>query len=1376
MGLHALSRHLRVAGATAILGLLALGPGSSEATQPKVELVPQLGHPANVRNVVFSGNGRLAASIDRRGTLKVWDLEQGFEMRAAFTNSEMAEVLGFSADSGKIYVAGDHGLVTLDAATGQLVLAGEIRPELLLADRRTYLQSRRRAGIVVGDLESRAERAIAGVPEKALIEKAAAAGRTAAVHLRNTREILVLDVDARAVRRRIPIDSDRVEALTMSADGSHVALIGRDASGPRKAAAYRVDTGARTVAYDAPDDAHLYAAAFLPGTLRLAIGGSQGLGGVRVVDVAQGTELSALPWPRRPVDFIGTDAAEGRIAIVSNASIEVRPAASGATERQLGASVERAVLVRSATGAYYAVRDDERGGLTVYASAGHAQVLETTVAKRSEVAFVGDRAILFHRDDALWVRRLPQGPERKLVDKLTRRIDNLAAADQGGVLAYSLALTTDVRVVRLGADDSVLGDQKTMEIEGMGLVDRGLALSPDGSLMATRTLTDNALTLRETATGAVVSQLGQSATSTFHNLRFSRDGRSLLYRDGERLRVWRGAPWSQVFDRTSARRMDDVDFAPDGMSVWAVGSDGVFGLSLTSPYAETSVSSLRGRSLVSISGASPGGVVIDRQGGRTAFQFSSPGRTIELKGNIASVQRVVAGDDGNFVATSELDRRLTRTVARIWDVRRGSVACHLDEASVIGTHSNGWIAIAAGEVRLMTRADCSTESRLAVPGSFTEAAQTQRGEILALSFDGTFALLDMKRGIRVAAHRVPSGDFRPALVHQMGAVAYFDRAREAVLVVGTDGSSELGRLELKGELPAMMQGVPGTSLLVVASSGRGPGRIRVWDVEQKRVIREAPTGSLDVSAATVDVARGMLLVGLEQGGLAWLRLDAEKAEHGVLAHQGAVTSIRSLPDGRIFTSGDDGTVRLWRGRPAAPDASLVNFANGDWVATTPEGYFNASPGGAEGIVFRRELSVLPLNQFYDVFYRPDIVQSRLRGENAKALMRLTIDDALAHPPPQAEIVSSSGGGERTIISYRVRSTGGGVGDIRIFHNGKLLQSDELRPVRIRERIQTLASVTPESVARALLVGESAENPTAPTQGPPKPDVVEGRIEVENVPGENEIAIAAYNRPNTVQGNLKRIAYSSAMVVDPRIYILSIGIDDYSERPLKFAVKDARDFAGELQRASGSLHKPGQIEVIELHNAAATRQGILDALAKLEARVRPWDTFVIFAASHGILHQGQYAMVTHDFKRGPEDKWFLHTADLMDASKRIRSLRQLFVFDTCHAGGLDSMVTGLYDARMTVMARNMGLHLLTAATVAEEAIDGYRGNGLFTHALLQAIREPETDANGDQSVSAMELGAAAKGKVATISRQIGHRQTPLSVHFGKDQVLYRLQGR
>jgi len=126
------------------------------------------------------------------------------------------------------------------------------------------------------------------------------------------------------------------------------------------------------------------------------------------------------------------------------------------------------------------------------------------------------------------------------------------------------------------------------------------------------------------------------------------------------------------------------------------------------------------------------------------------------------------------------------------------------------------------------------------------------------------------------------------------------------------------------------------------------------------------------------------------------------------------------------------------------------------------------------------------------------------------------------------------------------------------------------------------------------------------------------------------------------------------------------------------------------------------------------------------------------------------------------------------SKKIKSLSQLLIFDTCHAGGVDTIVNGLYDARMSVLAKKMGLHIYASASDKQSAIDGYKGNGLFTYTLLDGLNNNrEADRNKDGLITVVGLGEYSKKATSRISKEVGHSQTPLIINFGRDNTIYKL---
>jgi uncharacterized caspase-like protein len=239
----------------------------------------------------------------------------------------------------------------------------------------------------------------------------------------------------------------------------------------------------------------------------------------------------------------------------------------------------------------------------------------------------------------------------------------------------------------------------------------------------------------------------------------------------------------------------------------------------------------------------------------------------------------------------------------------------------------------------------------------------------------------------------------------------------------------------------------------------------------------------------------------------------------------------------------------------------------------------------------------------------------------------------------------------------------------------------------------------------------------------------------------------------------------------------IGIDQYEDNSinLNYAAKDAREIEQRLVQAALTLYKPQNIHHTLLNDRNATKSAIMNKLHELSTVIKPGDSFILFVAGHGILLQNQYYMLTQDYNGTVDTQSMISSNEIIELSKNIKSLSQLLIFDTCHAGGVDYIISGLYDARMSVLAKKMGLHVYASANDKQAAMDGYRGNGLFTYTLLDGLNNrKEADNNQDRTVSLTELGEYSKQTTTEISNKLGHAQTPLIINFGKDSAVYQLK--
>ena len=717
---------------------------------------------------------------------------------------------------------------------------------------------------------------------------------------------------------------------------------------------------------------------------------------------------------------------------------------------------------------------------------------------------------------------------------------------------------------------------------------------------------------------------------------------------------------------------------------------------------------------------------------------------------------------------------------KLWDLSTGKVIKTIgkDPAGSIGVSSDGNTVLTCVESEWSFWEDKLIVYDVKSGNKKKDWDAANSGGIIALSPDGKRALSS-------------GGGARKSHAADRGVINVWDVSIGRILhtLAGTGDNKGLGEAVLALAFSANGK---------YALSGGTDGSVRLWDLASGAELKtiHGHLGSVGTKAVAFSPDSRMMLSVGGSDGLAKLwdvasgslvrAFQVSDDRFVALRRFGGIASgwVAFTPDGkRIIYMGSDASFRIFDVATGSEIATLVQFDDGEWLVVTSGGYYNASEQGAQRLNVAFEGKAYTVDQFYDVFYRPDIVAAVLGGRDIRDLVTVTMKDASKSPPPTVDFTSTPSRSDQSQVKvcYKVKNTGGGIGEVRLFQNGKLIRSDGYYRDRAKAssektRITAMNSASIYEDMRSVKVKEKVE--IAPILSKPKGDAYEDCSTLDAVPGENEVSVSAFNSSNTVQSPLQTVKFTSTRKPEaPRLYILAIGIDQYRDKSvnLKYAVKDAREIEDRLRQESATIYAPKDIHYTLLTNEQATESAIRNTINELARTIKATDSFILFVAGHGILLQNQYYMLTHDYDGAVSEASMISSNEIVEMSKKIKSLSQLFIFDTCHAGGMDAIVSGLYDARMSVLAKKMGLHIYASSNSLQEALDGYQGNGLFSSMLLRGLsNNKQADKNNDGKVSLVELGEYAKAGTAQISKGLGHIQTPLIINFGKDSPVYKLR--
>jgi hypothetical protein len=423
--------------------------------------------------------------------------------------------------------------------------------------------------------------------------------------------------------------------------------------------------------------------------------------------------------------------------------------------------------------------------------------------------------------------------------------------------------------------------------------------------------------------------------------------------------------------------------------------------------------------------------------------------------------------------------------------------------------------------------------------------------------------------------------------------------------------------------------------------------------------------------------------------------------------------------GVAVSAESDGTIRWYRLRDGEPLLAL--FIASDrrrWIVFTPQGYFDASPGGEELIGWQvnnageQPPDFYPVGQFRDRYYRPDVIQ--------RVLDTLDVDEALAQAdvarnqrtekvpiaeirPPVIEVLDPRGtvrtSQPRLALTYRIRSPAAPVTGLKVLVNDKAIALDKSQEPDPKAGLDYTGSVAIELPRSNATVSLVAVNQYATSQ--PAKVVVEWS--------------------GKVQEPL------------PDLYVLAVGVRNYlhpvdPSNPLKYPDRDATEFVAAMRRQEEHFYA----HVIP-HPILINEQATIDAIKKgfvwLRRNMGSRDVAMIYLSGHGLRDSASsYDFLPYDADPDNPELTDLHGHDIKYMLGDMPGLKVLFV-DSCHSGNVwnepgqkgDDSLPDMNDLANQLTTAGSGTIVFTSSQGKElSREDDKWGHGAFTKLLLEGL--------------------------------------------------------
>lgn len=504
-----------------------------------------------------------------------------------------------------------------------------------------------------------------------------------------------------------------------------------------------------------------------------------------------------------------------------------------------------------------------------------------------------------------------------------------------------------------------------------------------------------------------------------------------------------------------------------------------------------------------------------------------------------------------------------------------------------------------------------------------------------------------------------------------------------------------------------------------------------------------------------------------------------------LDFQNDLVSAAILPSAKLIVAGyRTGRIDLIHEVSHKKLLHLVADKRNEWMAYTPDGFYNASLNGTRGAYWSLGDLTLPFAKLADKNKKPDLIRNTLQLTATGKIEEQTqlasqaeassqVSEALFNLPYRIANVKSlpKQTKQKTVqLSFDLAkmSANADKAQLSIMVNGQTVSSARgLQRISSSTTTSTVAN-TPACTSNAL----SCERKTFAIPLNDGLNVIQISVLYQKANIDSRSVTVTRNVPKPTLNTGGSLASTSPK--GHQLWFFGIGVSKYADpkNNLDYADADAKALAASFKKQEGKLYEKVNVKI--LTNEEVTERNIKIAINRFIRKAAAQDTIVVFMAGHGVRdNDSTLYFMPHD--GDPAEPYtgvnvgyfrdFLH--------KRPLNQKALMWMDICHAGSIGSewgkrrgRVSA--DEAVKLLSEGTGVAVIASSTGMESSLEGPQyggGHGAFTAALLEGLAgKADAKNNNDGMTSVLELQNYISRRVPEMTGGRQHPMTPSQVRL------------